>query len=221
MTELIVSLAPLLLIDALNPILFALLVVAAGSGRPAANTTALLAGHTAAYFGAGVAIAYALDAITYRLDHPKPVDFVVELVVGLVCLWVLYTSRSGTKSDKPGDKGQMAPGQSFVIGAIINFVGMPFAIPYFAVISQILKADLSTGSSFVTLGIYNFLYALPFALVPVAVIVFGDRCRPMLARISGALTGLANKFMPFLLFAVAAALRADAIVFFVRGSSLF
>jgi cytochrome c biogenesis protein CcdA len=221
MTELVISLTPLLLVDAINPILFALLVVAAGSGRPVSNTLSLLAGHTAAYFGAGVAIAYALDTITYRLDHPKPVDFVVELVVGLVCLWAVYASRSGTKSDKPDEKGQMTPSQGFVIGAVINFVGMPFAIPYFAAISQILKADLSTGSSFVALGIYNFVYALPFALVPIAVMVFGDRCRPMLARISATLTGMANKLMPFLLFAVAAALLADAIVFFVRGSSLF
>lgn len=221
MSDLLVALIPLLLVDALNPILFGLLVVAAGSARPVANTSTLLAGHTVSYFGAGVAVAYALDVITYRLDHPKPVDFVIELVAGLLCLWAMYASRSGAKSGKPDHKGRMTPFQCFVVGAVVNFVGMPFAIPYFAAISQILKADLSTGSSFVALGIYNFFYALPFALVPFAVVVFGDRCRPLLARISEKLTSIANKLMPFLLFALAAALLADAIVFFVRGSSLF
>ena len=50
MTELLAVIAPFLLIDALNPVLFAMLIYAAGSARPIANSSAMLLGHTLAYF---------------------------------------------------------------------------------------------------------------------------------------------------------------------------
>lgn len=42
---------------------FALLIVAVGSRRPLAISSAFLAGHTAAYFVSGVGIALALEQI--------------------------------------------------------------------------------------------------------------------------------------------------------------
>ena len=47
--ELLSILTPLLLVDVLNPVLFAALVFAAGAPRPVANSAALLLGHTLAY----------------------------------------------------------------------------------------------------------------------------------------------------------------------------
>ncbi len=41
MTELLAVITPLLLIDALNPVLFALLIYAAGTARPVANSSAI------------------------------------------------------------------------------------------------------------------------------------------------------------------------------------
>jgi len=42
---------------------------------------------------------------------------------------------------------------------------MPFAIPYFGALDQIMKADLSLGASTFALALYNLLYVLPFALL--------------------------------------------------------
>ena len=50
MTELLPRLIPILVIDVLNPVLFALMVVAVGTNRPIANSTAFLAGHYLAVF---------------------------------------------------------------------------------------------------------------------------------------------------------------------------
>ncbi len=68
MIELTPNLIPFLIVDLLNPVLFALLVVAVGTARPLANSTAFLAGHTLLYFISGGIIALGLDRITDRLE---------------------------------------------------------------------------------------------------------------------------------------------------------
>jgi len=40
-------------------------------------------------------------------------------------------------------RGGLTPVKAFGLGAVINFVGIPFALPYFAALNQILKADLT------------------------------------------------------------------------------
>ena len=80
MIDLLPNLLPLLLVDVLNPMLFALMLVAIGTSKPFANSISFLAGHTASYFVSGVLIALGLDRILERLNNPHPVDFVLELV---------------------------------------------------------------------------------------------------------------------------------------------
>jgi len=221
MIELIPGLAPLLIVDVLNPVLFALLVLAVSSEKPLANSIAFLAGHTSAYFVSGVVIALGLEQITDRLSHPLPVDFAIELIIGLFCVWAAFKSRDGKASEEKNPEGQLTPAYCFGYGAIINFIGVPFALPYFAAIDQILKADLTVESSVLVLAIYNIAYVVPFLLVPVAVAVVGDSCKPVLEKINNLLGGLVDKLMPILLFLIGAALTADAISYLVTGESLW
>ena len=69
MFELIVRIVPILLVDFVNPVLFAMLVAAAGASRPIANSSAMLAGHTLAYFVAGVAIALGFNQVAEGNGH--------------------------------------------------------------------------------------------------------------------------------------------------------
>jgi len=100
MIDLLPNLVPLLLVDALNPVLFALMLVAIGTSKPFANSIALLAGHTFAYFVSGIFIALGLDRVLDRLDNPLPVDFVLELIIGLALLWAALAARDGKASKK-------------------------------------------------------------------------------------------------------------------------
>lgn len=221
MIQLLPNLIPLLVVDVLNPVLFALMVVAVGTGRPIANSTSLIAGHTAAYLSSGVIIALGLDSITDRLDNPLPIDFVVELLIGLLLLWAALASRNGKASEAKTPERELTPAFCFGYGAIINFVGVPFALPYFAAIDQILKADLSVESSLLVLAAYNVAYALPFLLVPILVAMIGERCEPILHRISNFLTGLVDRFMPAALLLLGIALTADALMFLSSGKGLW
>ena len=221
MTDLLPILIPLLVFDVVNPVLFALLVVAVGTTRPIANSTAFLAGHTASYFISGVIIALGLDQITYRLNHPLPIDFVIELLIGLFCLWAALASRGGKASEAKNPERKLTPTYCFDYGAVVNFIGVPFALPYFAVVGQVLKADLSVESSLVVLAIYNAAYALPFVLVPLVVALMGDASKPVLEKISDVLVSLVDKLMPVMLLVLGIALSADALTYLISGDSLW
>ena len=220
MTDLFAVLVPILLVDVLNPVLFAMMVFAAGSRRPVGNTSAILAGHTLAYFAAGIVIALGMEQLAYRLANPQRIDFVISGIVGAgLLLMVLPTKKQGApKAAEP--EWELTPVKCFGLGAIINFVGIPFALPYFAVVDQVLKADLSVTGSVTVLAIYNLLYAAPFLVVPALVAVSGERAKPLLEKINGFIGKASDLLMPWLFAALGAALVADAVAYFYRGTGL-
>ena len=220
MTDLFAVLVPILVVDVLNPVLFAMMVFAAGSGRPVANSAAILVGHTLAYFVAGVAIAHGMEQISDRLANPQRIDFVISGIVGAgLLLMVLPTKKNGAPTAAEPE-WELSPLKCLGLGAVINFVGIPFALPYFAVVDQLLKADLSTAGSLAVLGIYNIGYALPFVIVPAMVAVSGESAKPLLEKINGFIGKASDTLMPWLFAALGAALVADAIAYFYRGTGL-
>jgi cytochrome c biogenesis protein CcdA len=221
MIDLLLKLIPLLVFDVLNPVLFALLVVAVGSGKPFANSTAFLAGHTVSYFISGVVIAFGLNEIVDRLNNPRPVDFVIEFLVGLTCLWAAWAAQNDKAGEAKSPSAELTPAYCFGFGAIVNFTGVPFALPYFAAINQILKANLSVESSVMSLAFYNIAYALPFLMVPILIALIGERGRPFLEKTSNLLTVIVDRFMPVLLLLLGVALIGDAIAYLIMGESLW
>jgi len=221
MIDLLPRLIPLLVVDVLNPVLFALLVVAVGSSRPFANSTAFLAGHTVSYFFSGVVIAFGLNEIIDRLNNPRPIDFGIELLIGLLCLWAALASRHGKASKEKNPSAQLTPAYCFGFGAIVNFTGVPFALPYFAAINQILKANLSVDSSLMLLAFYNIAYTLPFLMVPILIALIGEAGRPFLEKVSNQLTVIVDRFMPVLLLLLGVALIGDALAYWIMGESLW
>lgn len=221
MIDLLTTLLPLLLVDVLNPVLFALLVFALGSDKPTLNSFAILSGHTAAYFASGIVVAIGIEQIRDRLTHPLPIDFAISLLIGVACLWAAYAARGGNASEQKDPEKQLTPAYSFGYGAVVNFLGVPFALPYFAAVDQILKADLPIESSVLVLAVYNLLYALPFALIPLAFLFLGDGCKPFLEKINAALCSIADKLMPLLLLLIGVALLADSALYFSTGEPLW
>lgn len=98
MIEIWTVLIPILIADALTPVLFAFMVFAAGTRRPIVNSSAILLGHTLAYFSVGIVMALGLQRITDRLMNPHTMDYVIGLLVGILLLW--FTFKPGKKEAK-------------------------------------------------------------------------------------------------------------------------
>jgi cytochrome c biogenesis protein CcdA len=221
MTDLWLVLIPILLTDVANPVLFALLVYLAGRPRGLALSTAALGGHTAAYFSSGVVIALAFDQLTEFMATPGPVSYGLGGLLGLLLLWVAWLSRGDRTAAEPEEDAPVSSGAAFVTGAVVNFVSIPFALPYFAAIDQILKAELDVGGSLAMLGAYNLAYLAPFLAVPILTAVMGERAQIVLGRINARVERIAGVLMPLVLGAVGIALTLDAGLYFVRGEGLF
>ena len=212
---------PILLSDVLNPVLFTFMIYAVGSKRPVVTSSAMLLGHTASYLTCGVILAYSIEAISVRLANPQSIDFVIEFVIACALLWLALR----TKKDKGKRPDEQTPeftvGKAFAFGAVVNLVGIPFALPYFAAIDQLLKSGLDTNGMVTGLVIYNVAYALPFALIPILTAIMGDRSKPILARVNGFMEKASDVIMPLLLLAIGLALLVDSVWYFMRGESFF
>ena len=214
-------LLPILLTDIVNPVLFAFLVYAAGSSRPVVNSGAMLLGHTAAYFAAGIVLALTIEKIALYFSVPRAIDFIVGGVIGLVLIGLSLKSRKdpGKRPDEGSPK--FTPLSAFSFGAVINFIGIPFAVPYFAAIDQIMKADLTAPEVLAMLLAYNMVYAAPFAVVPVLTAAMGEGARPLLQRINAFMDRISAVILPLLLGLVGLALVVDAVKYFLTGSGLY
>ncbi len=220
MTDLLPVIVPILLVDVLNPVLLAAMIYVAGTANGVMNSAAMLLGHTLAYLLVGIVIALGIDAIAARFAEPKPVDFLFEALVGLGCLYAAWASRGGGASEERQPEGELGPVRCLLFGGVINLLGAPFAVPYIAVVSQILDADLGSGTSLAVLLAYNIAYALPFLLVPIAVARLGDAARPMLDRINDWMTRAADLVMPWMLLLLGLFLLVDAGMYFFTGAPL-
>ena len=60
-----------------------------------------------------------------------------------------------------------------------------------------------------------------FLLVPLAVAIVGDDCKPFLEKINNFLVSIVDKLMPILLFLIGAALTVDALGFLISGEPLW
>jgi len=214
-------LLPILLSDVINPVLFAFMVYAAGSSRPVLSSSAMLLGHTLAYFTSGIVLALGLEEISTRLANPRTIDFVIEVVLGAVLLWLAFRTRKDTGKRPQEETPEFSPWDAFKFGALVNIIGIPFAVPYFAAIDQFLKSDLNTGSVLLALLVYNLVYALPFLMVPVLSAVMGEKSKPLLAKVNAVMERISDFLMPLMLGLVGLALLADAITYFLQGKSLF
>ena len=221
MFELWMTLIPILIADVVNPVLFAFLVYAAGTNRPVVNSGAVLLGHTLAYFGAGIVIAIGIEQISDHLSNPQQLDYIIGFVIGVILLWVGFLSWKTEKTEQAEENRTMTPLSAIGLGAIVNFIGLPFALPYFAALDQILKADLTPMSSLAVLAGYNVLYALPFALVPVLSATSGQKSQEMLRKINEWLVGISKFLMPILLVLIGLALIVDSMIYFVTGYEMF
>ena len=214
-------LVPILLSDVLNPVLFAFMIYAAGSKRPVATSSAMLLGHTATYISFGVILAYGIEQMSTRLANPKSIDFAIEFVIALALLWLVLRTRKD-KGKRPDEQTpELTIPKAFMFGAVVNLIGIPFALPYFATIDQLLKSGLDTTGMIVGLVLYNLAYALPFLLIPLLTAIMGDRSKPILARVNGWMEKASDVIMPLLLLVIGLALLLDSVWFFIHGEPIF
>jgi cytochrome c biogenesis protein CcdA len=215
--------------DALNPVLLAAVIYALGSRHPYASAIALLTGYAVSYFAAGIALALGFEAIFdylrtprpidfLNLRTPRPIDFLISSALGVVLLAFAWRTRRSGSSPRRRELRRppmLGLGRSVLLGVQVNLLGLSFALPYFAAIDQILKADLDTAGALAVLALYNALYVAPFGVLVALRALLGERGDRLLARTNESVDRASAVVMPLLLGGLGALLVADGASYFL------
>lgn len=218
----------ILVVDIANPVLLAVVVLAVSGERPIATSLAVIAGHTLAYFLAGALIVFGLaewlqeiaQPLIDQFKAPRLIDYVFSLVIGALLVWVALLWRTDPPKPSENPPQPKSPGlvSAFLLGAVINFIGIPFALPYFAFIAEILQAP--EEMRWTALILYNLGYAAPFLLIPAAVAIVGPSIMPLLSKINAFVERYSVFVLPLIFLGLGMFLILDAGFYFVRGSGL-
>lgn len=225
MTSVIPVLLPILLTDVINPVLLAAMIYAMGGKKPVYYGSMVLLGWMTIYFGSGVIIAIGLESITNFLQNPRTIDFYIEIVVAALLIYFgirfLIPSKKPAKENDFGDSGSLTAVGAFGMGAAINLIGLPFAIPYFAALDQILKANLGWFESLGLLLVYNVLYIAPFIILIIIKLALGKRGDLFLEKVNNLTDKIGKIILPGIMILLGIALLIDAIKYFVTGQPWF
>ncbi len=228
MLELLAYLVPIVIVDTVNPVLAAAVIFALGTRRPYRAASWVLFGWFAVYFLAGIGLAVGLERITRALANPRQIDFAIQTPIALAMIWFAYTSARDSEQPKANKHVPRAGGSNhtlgafsgILLGATINLVGLPFALPYFAAIDQVLKTDLSASEAAWVLALYNLVYILPFAALMLLRFIYRDQADALFERINVWMEKSGAVIMPAVLFLIGAVLLVDAVLYFTTGNPL-
>jgi len=217
-THLMLVLIPILIVDAVNPILLGATVYCLGCKKPLLTAGAALLSFLLTYFLAGLVIGIFFEILTDYLHMPPLMDYILELIVAVLLFyfaWKHYRSEDVHPEEKLKTTKNLELPAAIALGFHINIIGLPFAIPYLAAIDQILKADLSVVTIVLVLLVYNVLYILPYAALLVIRACNKKKCDTIFAWMNEKMNVVCVNYMPLILLILALLLVEDAVSYLI------
>lgn len=175
--ELLLILVPIALVDSLSitPLgLVSLMHILTGPRRYV-TAAGFLSGLFLSYLVMALAFLFGLSAflnkanawLSHRWNNPEPADFGVEILLGLILLF-FGLPLAKKRQKKGGEKSlaaEVTPGAAFNFGVMINVVGFPGAVPYFAAADQIARANVDRLGMGLAVVFYVGIFILPMVLM--------------------------------------------------------
>ena len=156
MLELLLTLTPISLLDSMSavPIAVIPLAIILNGRQPILGSIGFISGGFVTYFLFGILLLMGLDTfidkyagmfISYVKSEPNCVELFIQIILGFIMLFFAweFSSKAPKETNTATREYQadITPLQAFTISATINIIGMWGALPYFAAIAQILKAN--------------------------------------------------------------------------------
>ncbi len=206
------------------PLTIVILIVLLTGPAPVVRSAALLFGIFTSYFAVGAAVLLGLRSIfdqvqayTVRLwQNPYTEELVLQIILGLVlCLVALRMGRKKKGGPAKQTKSGMTAWQAFVTGWGLVLVGLPGAVPYFAAIDILLRAQLNLAGNAAALLVYNLAFIAPLALLLLLRLLLGDRGTAVLERVRQVFETWGQRIIIALLCALGVLLVVDGIGWFL------
>lgn len=232
MFELLTVLIPIALIDSTSilPLALVTLINLLAGQRPYLTAAAFLAGLFVSYLVMALGFLFGLSAVLdvvnewvgYRWNNPQPVDFAVEVILGLVMLFfgLKITEKRQEKSGGKKLASGGTPAAAFGFGCMVNVVGFPGAVPYFAAADRIVQANLTASDSILAVVFYVVVFVLPLTIIVLMRAVLGARMDGVMLAIKGFFDTWGKRLILVLLILLGLFLVTDGLLYFLRGEPL-
>jgi len=229
MLELLTVLTPIALIDStsVTPLgLVPLATILAGK-RPFGTAFAFLAGLFISYLIMALLFLFGLNSVltrlnawfSYRWDNPEPADFGIQILVGLVMLFFGLRIAEKRKSRSSGRELQsgVSPVSAFGFGFLMNVVGFPGALPYFAAADRIAQADPPVSEAVLAVVYYVTIFVLPLTAIVLLRALLGQRMDAIMQAIQGFFDTKGKRLLMVLLVLLGLILVVDGVAYFLGG----
>ena len=230
MFELLLTLTPISLLDSMSavPIAVIPLAIILNGRQPILGSIGFISGGFVTYFLFGILLLMGLDTfidkyaemfISYVKSEPNCVELIIQIILGFAMIYFAWQfSKKSPQNPNTRTKeyqSDITPIQAFTISATINIIGMWGALPYFAAIAQILKANLETAPMIGSLFYYNAIFALPLFGFIILRAIMGDRAQGILDAITRFFTHWGKQIIFISLYILGPLLIVDGIGWFV------
>jgi len=228
MLELLLTLTTISLLDSLSAVPIALipLAIILNGRSPITGSISFISGGFIVYFIFGLLILLGLDSlidqyaerfIAYMKSEPDCVELVIQVIVGFIMIYFAwqFSRKAPQENANKSYDSNITPAQAFILSASINIVGMWGALPYFAAMAQILKADLETASMISILIYYNLVFALPLIGFIVLRILMGEKATILLSKVTDFFSHWGKQAIVLSLYLLGPLLISDGIGWFI------
>lgn len=230
MLELYSILASIALVDStsITPLSLVPMSTMLAGRRPYLTAGAFLVGLYVSYLIMALAFLLGLSSlldrvnawVSYRWNHPEPADFGVEILLGIILLVfgvrIAEKRRAKTRGRQVREGG--SPGAAFGFGFMLNVVGFPGAVPYFAAADHINRAGMGVVDQILAVVFYVAIFVLPLVCLVLLRVVLGQRMVPLLAAIKGFFDTWGKRIMVVLLILLGIFLVVDGAFYFTTGT---
>ena len=226
MNELLAVLTPLALVDALGalPPTLAVLAYLLGRPRPYGASLAFLFGLFIPYYLIGVLAAFGLgefiDAVADRIERwvkdPDTLDIALGMVIGVVLIGLGWKiRRPGRPPPEEDERGEISLMTASVFGFVMTALALPSALPYFAAVDQVLRADPDAMGKALAILYYNLIFFAPFLAIVLLRALFPRQAATMLEALGRFIDSWGRKIFVALLMVIGAILVVDGVGWFL------
>jgi cytochrome c biogenesis protein CcdA len=229
MLELLTVLTPIALIDStsVTPLGLVPLATILTGKRPFGTAFAFLAGLFISYLIMALLFLFGLSSVltrlnawlSYRWDNPEPADFGIQILVGLVMLFFGLRIAEIRKSRSSGRELQsgVSPVSAFGFGFLMNVVGFPGALPYFAAADRIAQADPPVADTVLAVVFYVTIFVLPLTAIVLLRALLGQRMDAIMQAIQDFFDTKGKRLLMVLLVLLGLILVVDGVAYFLGG----
>ena len=160
-------------LDSLNPSAIALQVYLLGTTKPIPRSLAFVIGIFLAYWTSGLLAVLGLNQFIQTViansgfSLSTPLLYTIQLLIGIILLVVGTMLRIPAQTEPVKTPTKLTLARTFLLGMSVTVLELPTALPYFAAIEQIARANLDMLSIVSILALYNLIFVLP----PIALVV--------------------------------------------------